>query len=117
MIYVYIALGLLVIQTILTIWLVREQRKEYKIMEIMAGSQAWLVANMQFANDANEMLLWKIRYDILQWKKDFIENENYEMIKESRLATEIIADMIEQYRRNLKSYSKSYSDENSNNND
>ena len=61
-----------------------------------------MLSHSQFTNDANEMILWKIRYDIWCWNENLVKAENYEMAQQAKVATNIIADMITFYRNNLK---------------
>ena len=65
-------------------------------------SKQLMLSHSQFTNDANEMILWKIRYDIWCWNENLVKAENYEMAQQAKVATNIIADMITFYRNNLK---------------
>jgi hypothetical protein len=61
-----------------------------------------MLFQQSFTNDAIEMMLWKIRYNIVRWEKEFVESENYEMAQEAKKASTIIEGMINYYRENMK---------------
>jgi hypothetical protein len=77
------------------VYIVRKLRKHDLYLRSMLFQQS-------FTNDAIEMMLWKIRYNIVRWEKEFVESENYEMAQEAKKASTIIEGMINYYRENMK---------------
>lgn len=98
----YILIILAATQIILCILLYRSMRKQQKTTLIIREYQAYISKHLNFNSDANEMILWKIRYDILVWVNQFIKTENYEMAQQATLASNIIEGMINSYRNHLK---------------
>lgn len=86
----------------IAIYALRKLSKQYKTLQEIYYLQKLMLSHSQFTNDANEMILWKIRYDIWCWNENLVKAENYEMAQQAKVATNIIADMITFYRNNLK---------------
>ena len=86
----------------IAIYALRKLAKQYKTLQELYYLQKLMLSHSQFTNDANEMILWKIRYDIWCWNENLVKAENYEMAQQAKVATNIIADMITFYRNNLK---------------
>ena len=86
----------------IAIYALRKLSKQYKTLQEIYYLQKLMFSHSQFTNDANEMVLWKIRYDIWCWNENLVKSENYEMAQQAKVATNIIADMITFYRNNLK---------------
>ena len=82
----------------IAIYALRKLSKQYKTLQEIYYLQKLMLSHSQFTNDANEMILWKIRYDIWCWNENLVKAENYEMAQQAKVATNIIADMITFYR-------------------
>ena len=99
---IYIILALSAAQLTLIAILTYQLRLQSKQLQLITDYQKVILAHLQFCNDANEMILWKDRCDILNWKDRLVKTENYEMLQETTKATNLIAGMIEYYRKTLK---------------
>lgn len=72
------------------------------VMYQMYRKECNTLAYLKFFAKSHEMLLWKIHHDIVIWERSFAQHEQYEMAKQAKLASDNIADLIEQYRNELK---------------
>lgn len=95
---------ILLVQALLIVFLLYKQHRQAKRLQLMLTYQQLLLAHLQFCNDAHEMVLWKERCDIIQWQKELVSIENYEMAKETQKTIKRIANMINFYRDNLKAH-------------
>ena len=62
----------------IAIYALRKLSKQYKTLQEIYYLQKLMLSHSQFTNDANEMILWKIRYDIWCWNENLVKAENYE---------------------------------------
>lgn len=99
---IYFVIILSAVQLALIFVLIYQLRLQFKHLQLMMDYQRVILAHMQFCNDANEMMLWKDRCDIINWKEKLIKTENYEALQETVKATNHIANMIETYRKTFK---------------
>lgn len=99
---IYFVIILSAVQLALIFVLIYQLHLQFKHLQLMMDYQQVILAHMQFCNDANEMMLWKDRYDIMNWKEKLIKTENYEALQETVKATNHIANMIEAYRKTFK---------------
>lgn len=57
---------------------------------------------LSYISCTQEMILQKIRYDVLKWKQKFIASENYEMAEEAGKIISEIEQMISFYQSEIK---------------
>ena len=50
----------------IAMYALRKLSKQYKTLQEIYYLQKLMLSHSQFTNDANEMILWKIRYDMME---------------------------------------------------
>ena len=69
---IYVIFILCLILFVIAIYVLRKLSKQYKTLQEIYYLQKLMLSHSQFTNDANEMILWKIRYDIWCWNENLV---------------------------------------------
>lgn len=65
----------------------------YKIKD----KQELIENQIDFTNNANIIIIWKLRHDITQWQQACVKDENYEMADQAQVAIDVIDAINAQY--------------------
>lgn len=105
MIVAYIIISIIsIINLILCSVLVTEIRRQEEKMQYLIEQNYSILAHISFSNDAEEMILWKIRQDVYNWQNMWASKEQYEDAQQAKIMIRNIEYLIENYRKNIKQH-------------
>ena len=80
--------------------LIRKQRKNLALLEEYCMA---IFSFTKYQTHSNQLVLWKCMNDMYIMQARAVENENYEMAEQYKIAIESIETMMNYYRTNLES--------------